>query len=586
MISKLEKMYALTRQGAKDLVKATLWTVLANISLMVPIGLLIMVLGDIIEALTSGGNPAAEVWMMTAIAAVLLVVIYFIHWFQYKALYIATYKESANRRIRIGEKLRVLPMSYFGQKDLSDLTSTLMADCSSLEQTFSHFIPQMYGTIISTILIAIGLLVMDWRMGLAVLWVVPVSFLIVLASKWMQTKFGTRTYLAKREATDGMQELLETIKDIKACNQKENYMAGLNQKLEQSEKATISSELVTGTAITSAQAFLKLGLATTVLVGITLLVGGSLNLTVFLIYIIAASRVYDPVGGTFANMAAVFNAGIKIKRMREMEEQPEQTGSSSYDPKGFDITFDHVKFSYHENEGVLEDVSFTAKQGEVTALVGPSGGGKSTAAKLAARFWDLNSGKITLGGVDVSKVDPETLLRNYSIVFQDVVLFRDTVRENIRLGRRDATDAEVMAAAKAAQCDEFIRKLPKGYETMIGENGSTLSGGERQRISIARALLKDAPVLLLDEATASLDVENETAVQKALSGLVKGRTVLIIAHRMRTVMGADKVVVLSDGKVEEMGKPDELMQRKGIFGHMVELQNKSQEWKIAGRGTH
>lgn len=500
MIRKLQKVYALTEQGAKDLVKATLWTVAANISLMIPMGVLILALEKIIEGLSYGADPAGGVWWITAFGAVLVVFIYIIHWFQYKALYIATYKESANRRIRLGEKLRELPLSFFGQRDLSDLTATMMSDCSSLEQAFSHFVPQMWGTVISTILITIGLLIMDWRMALAVLWVVPVSFVLVLASRWLQVKYGTQNFLAKRAVTDGLQELLETVKDIKACNQKEKYLKGLNEKLDQAEKATIRSELVTGTCITSAQAFLKLGLATTVLVGVSLLIRGSLELTMFLIFLIAASRLYEPIGITFMNMAAVFSSQIKIKRMKEIEEQPVQTGKQEYTPKNYDITFEHVNFSYNDSDGVLENVTFQAKQGEVTALVGPSGGGKSTAARLAARFWDADAGKISLGGMDVSEVEPETLLKNYAIVFQDVVLFRDTVMENIRLGRREATDEEVLAAAGAAQCDEFIKKLPQGYQTMIGENGATLSGGERQRISIARALLKDAPVILLDEA--------------------------------------------------------------------------------------
>lgn len=581
MIRKLQKHYALTERGAKDLVKATLWTVGANLSLMVPIGLLMLALMQIINALMAGGDPAQGVWGYTALAAGLVAVIYIIHWFQYKSLYIATYQESANRRIRLAEKLRELPLSFFGKRDLSDLTATLMSDSASLEQAFSHFVPQLYGTIISTIIIAVGMIAFDWRMGLAVLWVVPVAALLVLTSKKAQDKAGTRTLLAKRVATDGLQELLETVKDVKACNQKETYLRGLDEKLDFAEKATIHSELVSGTCITSAQAFLKIGLATTVLVGIGLLVAGQIDVLVFLVYLIAASRIYDPVKAAFENMAAVFNMQIKIERMRAIEEQPVQTGMDHYSPKGYDIVFDHVKFAYNEDEGVLEDVSFTAKQGEVTALVGPSGGGKSTATKLAARFWDVNGGKITLGGVDVATVEPEALLTNYAIVFQDVVLFHDTVMENIRLGRRDASDEDVLAAAKAAQCDEFVKKLPEGYQTVIGENGSTLSGGERQRISIARALLKDAPVILLDEATASLDVENETAVQEAISGLVQNKTVLIIAHRMRTVMGADKVVVLADGNVAETGSPQELAKKQGAFAHMVELQQESAGWSIS-----
>ena len=582
MIRKLQKIYALSEQGAKDLVKATAWTVAANRSLMVPMSILMLALMKIIDALTEGSDPAAGAWKIVGAGVVLLVLIYWIHWMQYKALYIATYEESAARRIRLGEKLRELPLSFFGQRDLSDLTSTIMSDSSSLEQMFASYLPQLFGTMISTVLIAVCLLIMDWRMGLAVLWVIPLAVILLIVSRKLQDYFGVKNFYAKRAATDGLQELLETIKDIKACNQKEKYLSGLNEKLNQSEKATVRSELVTGTCITSVQAFLKLGLATTVLVGVTLFVRGQLGIEMFLIFLIVASRLYEPLSISFGNMAAVFDGQIKIERMREIEEQPVQTGIKDYSPNGFDIVFDKVKFAYNKNEGVLENVSFTAKQGEVTALVGPSGGGKSTASKLAARFWDVDGGKITIGGVDVSTVEPEALLKNYAIVFQDVVLFRDTVMENIRLGRRNASDEEVMEAARAAQCDEFIRKMPEGYQTVIGENGATLSGGERQRISIARALLKDAPVILLDEATASLDVENETAVQAAISGLVQDKTVLIIAHRMRTVMGADKVVVLSDGKVAEMGKPADLMKQKGIFRHMVELQTKTQDWALPG----
>lgn len=580
MIEKIQKTYVLTKQGAKDLIKATLWTTMANLSLMFPVGLLISALNNMIGALLMGEDLKHGIYSFVVGGALLLAVIYIVHLFQYKALYIATYIESANRRIRLGEILRALPLSFFGKRDLSDLTATMMSDCSSLEQAFSHFIPQMWGTILSTIVIFAGMLAMDWRMGLAVLWVVPVSCIMVFGSRWLQDKFSNKCLLAKREATDSLQELLETVKDIKACNRKEVYLAGVHEKLRLAEKATIRSELAAGTCVTAAQAFLKIGLATTVLVGIKLLINGSLELTMFLIYLIAASRLYDPISTMYANIAAVFSAKVKIDRMREIEEVPIQTGSKLYEPKNYDICFDQVKFAYHEGEGVLENVSFTARQGEVTALVGPSGGGKSTAAKLAARFWDVVSGKITVGGVDVSSVEPETLLENYAIVFQDVVLFRDTVMENIRLGSHDASDEAVFAAAKAAQCDEFIRKLQDGYQTIIGENGCNLSGGERQRISIARALLKDAPIILLDEATASLDVENETAVQKALSGLVKNKTVLVIAHRMRTVMGADKVVVLADGRVAQMGRPEELMIKDGMFRRMVDLQAESQNWVL------
>lgn len=580
MIQNIQSVFALSEKGAKDFVRATALCVAANLSLMLPAGLLVAVLGYLIECLEAGVSPAARLGYFTGIAALLVVFIYIIHWFQYESLYIATYIESANRRVGLAEKLRQLPLNFFGQRDLSDLTATIMTDCGSLEQAFSHYIPQLFGSVISTVLIAAGVICMDWRMGLAVLWVIPASAVLIVGSKWIQDKYGINNILAKREATEGLQELLDTIKDIKACNQKETYLNGLKEKFNHQEKAAIQAELATGVFVTSAQAFLRLGIATTILTGITLLVSGELKLITFLVFLVIASRIYDPLNICYMHLAATFNAKLQIERMKAIENQPVQTGTTEFTPKGYDISFEHVTFAYQESEGVLNDVSFQAKQGEVTALVGPSGGGKSTAARLAARFWDADNGTVRLGGTDITLVDPETLLKHYAIVFQDVVLFRDTIMENIRLGSKDAADEEVLAAAKAAQCDEFIRQLPDGYQTVIGENGSTLSGGERQRISIARALLKDAPVILLDEATASLDVENETAVQAALSGLIQDKTVLIIAHRMRTVMGADKVVVLSGGKVAEMGAPKDLIKQNGMFRHMVELQQESHDWKL------
>ena len=436
----------------------------------------------------------------------------------------------------------------------------------------------MHGALISTALISAGMLLYDWRMALALLWVVPASLLMVYLSRRMEKRHIKKGLVTRRAATDAMQEVLECAPEIKACNQKARYIADLNRRLDEAEQDTIRGELFTGSVVTAAQSFLKLGIATTVLTGVTLMSRGDLSLIPFLMFLIAATRVYDPIGSMFANMAAVFACEVRIERMQEIESEKRMTGMTEYDPDGYDIRFEHVTFAYRENEDVLRDVSFTAKQGQVTALVGPSGGGKSTAARLAARFWDIAEGTVRLGGVDVSTVDGEALLKNYAIVFQDVVLFADTVMENIRLGKRDATDAEVLAAAKAAQCDAFVSKLPEGYHTLIGENGSRLSGGERQRISIARAILKDAPVILLDEATASLDVENETAVQAALSGLIKDKTVLIIAHRMRTVMNADQIVLLSGGRVVEMGSPAELLKKNGLFRHMAQLQSESMEW--------
>ena len=572
MIRKLQHVFALSEKGARDFVKAVVWCFLCNVGLMLPVGVVMATLQYLLETLETGGDPAVKVLVYTAGAAAVLALLFLLHWFQYASLYLATYQESAARRIALAETLRKLPLSFFGTRDLSDLTSTMIADCSSLDQMFSHYIPQLFASILSTVFIGVCMFCFDWRMALAVLWVLPAAVLLTAGSKKLQDAFGTRNILTKRAVADAIQEDIEAIRDIQSCNRQEACLQELDRRLEAAEQSSIRSELITGVFVCSAQAFLRIGLATTVLVGAELLTGGELSFLYFLGFLFAAARLYDPLGLVLQNIAATFNAKLKIERMRTIQEQPVQTGVETCEPENFDIVFDHVKFAYRDGESVLEDVSFTARQGQVTALVGPSGGGKSTACKLAARFWDIQGGKITLGGIDISTVDPETLLKHYSFVFQDVVLFRDTILENIRLGRRWATDEEVYAAARAARCDEFVRELPEGYQTVVGENGSTLSGGERQRISIARALLKDAPVILLDEATASLDVENETAVQEAISRLVKDKTVLIIAHRMRTVAGADHVVVLADGGVAQEGAPAELLAQNGLYRQMAERQ--------------
>lgn len=580
MIAKLQHVFALSEKGARDFVKAVIWSFFCNVSLMLPVGVVMATIQYLLEVLGNGGDPRERLPVYAGAAILVLAVLFILHYIQYAALYLATYQESASRRVSLAETLRKLPLSFFGNRDLSDLTATMISDCSSLDQMFSHYIPQLFASIFSTLFIGICMICIDWRMALAILWVLPVAVLLTAGSKKLQDIYGTKNILAKRAVTDNIQECLETIREIKACNRQEAYLRGLDEHLQTAEKSAIHSELATGVFVCSAQAFLRIGLATTVLVGVGLLMRGELSFLYFLGFLFAAARLYDPLGTVLQNIAATFHAKLQINRMRAILEQPVQTGSETFEPDNFDIAFDHVKFAYRENEGVLEDVSFTARQGQVTALVGPSGGGKSTACKLAARFWDIQGGTITLGGTDISTIDPETLLKHYSFVFQDVVLFRDSILENIRLGRRGATDEEVYAAAKAARCDEFIRELPEGYHTMVGENGSTLSGGERQRISIARALLKDAPIILLDEATASLDVENETEVQEAISRLVENKTVLIIAHRMRTVTGADKIVVLADGKVAEEGTPKELYQKNGMYAHMVKLQTESQNWAL------
>lgn len=581
MTRKLQHWFALSEKGAKDLVKAVFWCFVCNLALMFPIGVILFTAQHLLACMEHGGSSMDGFWLYVGFALAVLLLLFTLHWFQYASLYISTYQESANRRVGLAETLRKLPLSFFGNRDLSDLASTMISDCSSLDQMFSHYIPQLFASIASTLVIGVCMFLCDWRMAVAVLWVVPVAVALTAGSKRIQDDFGTKNILNKRAVADCIQEGLETIRDIKACRRQERYLRDLEEKLSAMEGSAIRSELATGVFVCSAQAFLRLGLATTVLTGGALLLAGQLSFLYFLGFLFAAARLYDPLGLVLQSIAATFNTRLQIQRMRSILEQPVQTGTEDFYSTGYDITFNHVSFAYRNGAEVLDDVSFTARQGEVTALIGSSGSGKSTACKLAARFWDVSGGKVSLGGTDVSTVDPEALLRSYSMVFQDVVLFRDTVMENIRLGRRGATDEEVLRAAKDAQCDAFIRKLPQGYQTVIGENGSTLSGGERQRISIARALLKDAPVVLLDEATASLDVENESAVQAALSCLLRDKTVLVIAHRMRTVAGADHIVVLGDGRVIQQGSPSELMEQGGLYRRMVELQSQSAQWRLS-----
>ena len=576
----LQKKFALSEQGGRDLTKAIFSCAITNMGLIFPMGILFLFMERLLGPLVGLQAPSLGMAGYVAVCIVLLVIIFIFWRIQYDATFVASYTESANMRIRLAERLRTLPMSFFGKRDLADLTTTIMADSAFIEKAFSHFIPELIGAFISTALIGVCLLAADWRMGLAVLWVVPVSFLLAAGTRPMVDRVERRQKEKKIAASDGIQECIENIQDIKANNLQEEYLRGLDQKILNVESITIRLELLNGTMVTASQMFLKVGMATTVLVGAALLSSHSIGFMLFLMFMVASTRLYGPLTGCLQNLSAVYSALLVVERMKGIEEQPVWQGSREAVYDGYDIVFDHVGFSYKDGEQVLKDVSFTARQGQVTALVGPSGGGKSTSAKLAARFWDIDRGKITLGGTDISGIEPETLLRSFSIVFQDVVLFNNTIMENIRLGRKGASDQEVMEAARAAQCEEFIHRLPNGYETRIGENGSALSGGERQRLSIARALLKNAPVILMDEATASLDVENETLVQEAISNLVKDKTVLIIAHRMRTVAGADRIVVLKDGYVAEQGTPGDLMEKKGIYRHMAELQGKSLSWSL------
>ena len=575
MIKRLERTFALSEKGARDLVKGFIACAVHNLTLFVPVGILYLLASDMMMNTLVGRGL-----IYAALCIISITLIMISYRCVYKATYFSTYVESGVRRVSLAEKLRKIPLSYFGKKDLADITSTIMADAATLETGLSHWVPELIGAVISTTIAALSIMFFDWRMGLAALWPIPVAILIVILSRNVQYRLSKRSMDAKMEVADGIQECIETMRDLKSCNAEKQYLKGLFRKIDKVEKRAIISEVGTAVFVVSASFILKIGIGTVALAGSILLASGEIDVLMLFMYLLIASRLYDPLQSSLQNLAAVISLRTNVERMDEILFHPLQEGKPELTNKGYDISFEDVRFGYGNGEEVLSDVTFTAKQGEVTALVGPSGGGKTTVSRLAARFWDPDSGKITVGGMDVTKTDPESLLSLYSIVFQDVTLFDNTIMENIRIGRRDATDEEVIEAGKMAQCLPFVEKLADGWNTMIGENGCELSGGERQRISIARAFLKDSPIILLDEATASLDAENETEIQKALSKLIRNKTVLVIAHRMRTVENADKIVVLSGGHVAEEGCPEELLKQNGIFSHMVALQKESSEWKI------
>ena len=543
---------------------------------MLPVGLLYCLASYLLK----GDVPRAKIPFFTVSIIVVLILIAASTVFQYMSTFYSTYVESGVRRCTLAEKLRKIPLSFFGKKDLADLTNTIMSDCALLETASSHWIPELVGAIISTTLIVISLFFFDWRMALAAVWVMPVAFLIVLYSRKVMGKVYERTMQYRISCQDGIQEGLETLRDLRSYNMTDAYMSGLENKIKAVEKNAIFVEFTNAAFVCSAQMILKLGIGTVAVVGGALLLNGQITVLTFFMFLLVVTRMYEPLQISLQNLSAIISADTNCKRMDEILSYEEQEGDKELTNDGYDIQFDHVSFAYKDGEQVLSDVSFMAKQGEVTALIGPSGGGKTTVTRLAARFWDNDTGSITVGGMKVTDIDPEKLLSLYSIVFQDVTLFNDTIMENIRIGRQGATDEEVMEAARLAHCDEFVERMPEKWNTMIGENGSELSGGERQRISIARAFLKDAPIILLDEATASLDVDNESFIQESISKLICDKTVLIIAHRMRTVDGVDKIVVLKDGTVAEQGSPAELKQTDGIYKHMVEMQMESAAWRF------
>lgn len=572
---KLQHRYALSEKGAQDMIRAFISVTISDIVLMLPVGMLYMLVK---YYMADDLNGRGGFFAIGCIACLILIAV--TTYIQYNATFLNTYIESGVRRTTLAEKLRKIPLSFFGKKDLSDLTSAIMADCATMETASSHWIPELIGACISTVLVAVSIFFLNWRMAIAALWVLPVSFLIVLCSGRVQKNMAAKQMTLKMACADGIQECLETVRDLRANNSEDEYLKGLDDKIHAVEKHAIFSELTTAVFVAGAQMILKFGIATTALVGGMLLAKGDIDVLTFFMFLLLVSRLYDPMQISLQNLAAIIATDVQCERLDEILSHRVQKGKTELTNKGYDIEFSHVGFAYDSGETVLKDVSFTAKQGEVTALIGPSGGGKTTVSRLASRFWDAQKGRITVGSMDIQNVDPETLMSLYSIVFQDVTLFNNSIMENIRIGRQDATDEEVIAAAKLAHCDEFAEKMPNGWNTMIGENGSELSGGERQRISIARAFLKDAPIILLDEATASLDVDNETVIQESLSKLIRNKTVMIIAHRMRTVAEADKIVVLKDGVVAETGMPKELEEKGGIYQHMAAVQMQAAGWRL------
>lgn len=575
----LKEWFALTDKGVHDLKKAIISVVLADLALILPVFILLVLTQQLLNPLLGMGDANVDLVVYTVIAGVFLLIIFLTQMYHYKKTYVAAYEESANRRIGLAEKIRKLPLSFFGKKDLTEFTGTMMDDATFLETLFSHSVPQLFGSTIAVIIVVAMLMLFDWRMGVSLLIGLPISLLFMWGCGRVKDNLANKHIDNKIEVADAIQESLEGIKVIKSSNQIDNYFAGVNTKFKNFFNGAMKLELVMGLFILGAQMALRIGIPLVILVGVEIITAGSINFIYYILFLIVAVRLYDPLTIAMLKLGEVFVVMTHINRIKKMEDQEIMSGETEINLNDYDIELNGVNFGYNE-EKVLDDVSITIKQGEVTALVGPSGSGKSTVAKLVARFWDVDEGRISIGGMDVKNIDPETLLSNFAIVFQDVVLFNDTVFNNIKIGKKDATEKEVIEAAKLANCDNFIKNMPEGYDTEIGENGWTLSGGERQRISIARALLKDAPIILLDEATASLDVENETRIQEAITKLIEDKTLLIIAHRMRTVKGADKIVVLDKGKVIEQGPHDKLLDDKKLYSKLVKLQNESLTWNI------
>ena len=590
----LQRFFALSDAGTRNVRVSIILSVVINLFLMVPLGLSLYVLQYFLARIMQQGFRSPNVWAVSAAGAAMIAVLFILEKLKYGRTYNGAYEEAANVRISLAESLRKLPLSYFGRQDLSYLTSTLLNDVTTIEQALSNVVPEMFGGIISIVIAAVLLAFLDWRMTIALFVCAVAGFFVIVACRKLSEKKMKSVIVRKDAIYDSLQQMIDNVKVLKSSDKKTSYVQKLKNDITETTGAALKAEASMGALMFGMAALVRFGFPLVISYGAYLLLQGRIELLTYVVFLLVACRIFDPLTTVFMLLAEFFYTLIAVERKQAIVNYPKQTGSEIFKPDGYDIRYDNVSFSYNEPSGgvsaeckghaagagedTVSGIDFTAKQGEITALVGHSGCGKSTIARLAARFWDASSGTVSIGDVDVSTVDPETLLASFSIVFQDVVLFNDTVYNNILIGNRNATKEQVLAAAKAARCDSFIEKLPQGYDTEIGENGYTLSGGERQRLSIARALLKDAPIILLDEATAALDPENETLIQHAIGTLIKGKTVIVIAHRLRTVENADKIIVLNKGTIAETGTHSELMEKNGIYRQMYRLQRESEQW--------
>lgn len=580
----LKEKLMLTDKGYLDLKKAIVACTLTNLSLMLPFGLTIQFFSELLKPLMGQELSLAKMWILFGIGLIVACFVFLANKNDYKKTYVTSYKEAEATRIRVAEHLRKLPMSFFSSKDLSELTTHIMGDCATTEHVLSHIIPQLIANFISIPLICMMLAIFDWRLALTIFATVPVGFFIILISHKVQRGLSQKHVEAKLKASDQIQEYLEGIKVIKSCALYGDKFSALDGALKLMMKMAIKLEMIIGILITGAQVVIQSGIGLTVFTGTYLITGGEIELIPLLTFFLIVVRIYGPILTELTLLPELLYMQTSTSRMRMLFSTSVMEGDAQRVIQDYAIAFEQVTFSYNgqpsPEDAVIKDLTIAIPGKGITALVGPSGSGKSTVAKLIARFWDVDQGEVKIGGINVKSLDPEYLMSYMAFVFQDVILFNDTIFNNIRIGNMNATSEEVMEAAKSACCDEFVSQLPMGYDTLLGENGGTLSGGERQRISIARALLKNAPIVLLDEATASLDPENEVLIQQAISKLIEGKTVIVIAHRLKTIVGADKIIVLDKGRAVEEGTHTQLMEKQVLYERLYTTSQKSLGWSV------